>query len=53
MATGALGTRKAVEYPVQIARGLAAAHEKGIMLDNPISDQWFSRVSRVSDTIMM
>ena len=31
MATGALGTRKAVEYGVQIARGLAAAHEKGIV----------------------
>ena len=31
MATGSLGTRKAVEYSVQIARGLAAAHEKGIV----------------------
>ena len=31
MATGALGARKAVEYAVQIARGLAAAHEKGIV----------------------
>jgi tRNA A-37 threonylcarbamoyl transferase component Bud32 len=31
MATGALGTRKSVEYGVQIVRGLAAAHEKGIV----------------------
>jgi serine/threonine protein kinase len=31
MATGSVGTRKAVEYAVQIARGLAAAHEKGIV----------------------
>ena len=31
MATGAVGTRKAVDYAVQIARGLAAAHEKGIV----------------------
>jgi serine/threonine protein kinase len=31
LATGALGTRKAVECGVQIARGLAAAHEKGIV----------------------
>ena len=31
MATGALGVRKAVDYGVQIARGLAAAHEKGIV----------------------
>jgi len=31
MATGALGGHKAVEYAVQIARGLAAAHEKGIV----------------------
>jgi serine/threonine protein kinase len=28
---GALPTRKAVEYAVQIARGLAAAHDKGIV----------------------
>jgi Tol biopolymer transport system component/tRNA A-37 threonylcarbamoyl transferase component Bud32 len=31
MATGAVGVRKAVDYGVQIARGLAAAHEKGIV----------------------
>ena len=31
LATGALGVRKAVDYGVQIARGLAAAHEKGIV----------------------
>jgi len=31
MATGAVGTRKAVDYAVQIARGLAAAHERGIV----------------------
>ncbi len=31
MATGALGVRKSVEVAVQIARGLAAAHEKGIV----------------------
>jgi eukaryotic-like serine/threonine-protein kinase len=31
MATSSLGTRKAVDYGVQIARGLAAAHEKGIV----------------------
>jgi serine/threonine protein kinase len=31
IATGALGVRKAVDYGVQIARGLAAAHEKGIV----------------------
>ena len=31
MATGAFGPRKAVEYAVQIARGLTAAHEKGIV----------------------
>ena len=31
MATGAPGVRKAVDYGVQIARGLAAAHEKGIV----------------------
>jgi len=29
--SGALGQRKAIEYAVQIARGLAAAHEKGIV----------------------
>jgi serine/threonine protein kinase len=27
---GALAVRKAIEYAVQIAHGLAAAHEKGI-----------------------
>jgi serine/threonine protein kinase len=31
MASGALGVRKSVDYGVQIARGLAAAHEKGIV----------------------
>jgi serine/threonine protein kinase len=31
LATGGLPTRKAVECAVQIARGLAAAHEKGIV----------------------
>jgi hypothetical protein len=31
MATTSLGTRKAVEYGVQIVRGLAAAHDKGIV----------------------
>ena len=31
LAGGALPVRKAVEYAVQIARGLAAAHEKGIV----------------------
>jgi hypothetical protein len=31
LAGGALAVRKAVEYAVQIARGLAAAHEKGIV----------------------
>jgi len=31
LALGALGTRKAVDYGVQIARGLAAAHEGGIV----------------------
>jgi serine/threonine protein kinase len=31
MATGSLGTRKAVDYAVQIARGLGAAHERGIV----------------------
>jgi DNA-binding beta-propeller fold protein YncE/predicted Ser/Thr protein kinase len=29
--TGALPVRKAIDYAVQIARGLAAAHEKGIV----------------------
>ncbi len=29
--SGALGQRKAIEYAVQIAHGLAAAHEKGIV----------------------
>jgi eukaryotic-like serine/threonine-protein kinase len=28
---GALPARKAIEYPTQIARGLAAAHERGIV----------------------
>jgi TolB-like protein/Flp pilus assembly protein TadD len=31
LAAGALGARKAAEYAVQIAYGLAAAHEKGIV----------------------
>ena len=31
LATGALSTRKALDYAIQIARGLAAAHEKGIV----------------------
>jgi hypothetical protein len=31
LAGGALAPRKALEYAVQIARGLAAAHEKGIV----------------------
>jgi hypothetical protein len=31
LASGALPTRKAIEYAVQVARGLAAAHEKGIV----------------------
>jgi TolB-like protein len=31
LAAGALGARKAAEYAVQIAHGLAAAHEKGIV----------------------
>ena len=31
LAAGALATRKALDYAVQIARGLAAAHEKGIV----------------------
>ncbi len=31
MAGGALAVRKAIDYAVQIARGLAAAHEKGII----------------------
>ncbi|MGH9473257.1 MAG: WD40 repeat domain-containing serine/threonine protein kinase [Terriglobales bacterium] len=29
--SGALGQRRAVEYAIQIARGLAAAHDKGIV----------------------
>ena len=29
--TGALPTRKVIDYAVQVARGLAAAHEKGIV----------------------
>src|SRR5580658_9884693 len=29
--TGPLGQRKAIDYGVQIARGLAAAHEKGVV----------------------
>jgi hypothetical protein len=31
LATGPLSTRKALDYAIQIARGLAAAHEKGIV----------------------
>ncbi|MFZ0637812.1 MAG: protein kinase [Candidatus Acidiferrales bacterium] len=31
LATGALQKRKAIDYAVQIARGLAAAHERGIV----------------------
>ena len=31
LSTGAIAPRKAVDYAVQIARGLAAAHEKGII----------------------
>jgi serine/threonine protein kinase len=31
IAMGALSTRKAIDYAIQIARGLAAAHEKGIV----------------------
>ena len=31
MATGSLGVRKSVELAVQIVRGLAAAHEKGVV----------------------
>ena len=31
LATGGLGVRKAVEYAAQVARGLAAAHERGIV----------------------
>ena len=31
LSAGALPTRKAVEYAAQVARGLAAAHEKGIV----------------------
>src|SRR5215467_3256587 len=29
--TGPISTRKAVEYGMQVARGLAAAHEKGVV----------------------
>src|SRR6266481_3272770 len=31
LSTGSIPVRKAVDYAVQIARGLAAAHEKGIV----------------------
>ncbi len=31
LALGGLGTRKTVEYAVQVARGMAAAHERGIV----------------------
>jgi len=31
LASGALSARKALDYAIQIARGLAAAHEKGIV----------------------
>src|SRR5512143_161966 len=31
LAAGALGPRKALDYAIQVARGLAAAHEKGIV----------------------
>jgi len=31
LVAGALGVRKAVEYATQVARGLAAAHERGIV----------------------
>src|SRR6266496_4139094 len=31
IAAGALSARKAIDYAIQIARGLAAAHEKGIV----------------------
>jgi eukaryotic-like serine/threonine-protein kinase len=31
LAGGALPVRKATEYAAQVARGLAAAHEKGIV----------------------
>ena len=31
LSTGPLGARKAVDYAIQITRGLAAAHEKGIV----------------------
>jgi serine/threonine protein kinase len=36
MAGSALPVRKALDYAVQIALGLAAAHEKGIDLDPPV-----------------
>src|SRR5215831_12299105 len=31
LASGALSPRKAIDYAIQVARGLAAAHEKGIV----------------------
>src|SRR4029453_12202400 len=31
LASGPISTRKALDYAIQIARGLAAAHEKGIV----------------------
>src|SRR5262249_61182975 len=31
LSTGAIPVRKAIDYAVQIAKGLAAAHEKGIV----------------------
>jgi serine/threonine protein kinase len=31
LGTGALSRRKATEYPLEIAKGLAAAHEKGVV----------------------
>lgn len=53
-----LASRKAIEYGVQIARGLAAAHEKGIAhrdlkpenLFVPVAD--FSGVSRVEEQVV-